>query len=321
LYKAWAAELIGSDHIDSLTPQLVRALGDVDQPTASSARQSARLAILDALIEIGAEIPTSTITGLFSRHPAQALLLANRPGTWSTTLMFDLLARANSDEYWLAIANRLTTGVNPGVGAWLLRDLHMTATIEVEDTGRRVPGGFAGGVIGGIIGSVPTAASQAVWPPLRDYQLRLRPCDGCKLFADGPHPVYYLRGASWQPSEMHNDHSVYVHEYLSRLLSVPPERLPIPLQPKLIHKWTTPENYRIEGSAFLAEQQKGHREVAEQLFLLRHLTTDEWYNARLSLSVKVRDFRSMPTSHCRNCPSKSRMTRDYTDGNTHCIIA
>jgi hypothetical protein len=137
LYKAWTAELIRSDHLDSLTPQLVAALGDEDQPPSGF---EARLAVIDALIEIGAQVPAPIVSSLFSRYPAQALLLANRPGTWSTTLMFDLLARAKSDECWLAIGNRLTTGVNPGVAAWLLRDLRVTATIEVEDTGRRVAG-------------------------------------------------------------------------------------------------------------------------------------------------------------------------------------
>jgi hypothetical protein len=293
LYKAWAAELIRSDHIESLTPQLVVALGDADQP-AVGLESEARLAVLDGLVEIGAEVPALTLRAFFSTYPAQVLLLANRPGTWSTTLMFDLLARANSDESWLAIGNRLTTGNNPGVAAWLLRDLRVTATIEVEDTSRRVPGGFAGGVIGGVIGSVPTAASQAIWPPLRDYQLTLRPCDGCALFADGPHPVYYLCGGSWQAPEIKKDRNVYLHEYLARLLSIQPERLPVLLQPKLIHKWTAPENYRVAGSAFLAEQEKSYREVAKQLFQLRYLTKDEWYNARLSLAVKVHDFRAVP---------------------------
>jgi hypothetical protein len=104
LYKAWAAELIRSDHIESLTPQLVVALGDADQP-AVGLESEARLAVLDGLVEIGAEVPALTLRAFFSTYPAQVLLLANRPGTWSTTLMFDLLARANSDESWLAIGN------------------------------------------------------------------------------------------------------------------------------------------------------------------------------------------------------------------------
>jgi hypothetical protein len=90
------------------------------------------------------------------------------------------------------------------------------------------------------------------------------------------------------------DRNVCVHEYLAVLLSVPPERMPISLQPKLIHKWTTPENYRVAGLAFLAEQEKNYREVAEQLFQLRYLTAEEWYGTRLALAVKIHDYRSMP---------------------------
>jgi len=262
LYRAWAAELI-RDHIDSLTPQLVAALGDEDQMPSGF---EARLAITDALIEIGAQVPAAIVSSLLSRYPAQALLLADRPGTWSTPLMFDLLARAKSDECWLAIANRLTTGVNPGVAAWLLRDLRITATVEVEDGGGRVPGGRLGGVIGGVIGGIVQSVPQAGWPPRRGYDLTLGPCDGCVLLADGPHPVYYLRGRVWRETDRQMDRNVCVHEYLARLLSVPPDRLPISLQPKLIHKWTTPENYRVAGLAFLAEQEKNYREVAEQLF-------------------------------------------------------
>ena len=291
LYKAWAAELIRGDHIDSLTPQLLAALGDEDQPPSGF---EARLALIDALIEIGAQVPAPIVSSLFSRYPAQALLLADRPGTWSTTLMFDLLARAKSDECWLAIGNRLTTGLNPGVAAWLLRDLRVTATIEVEDGGRRVRGVFPGGVIGGIIGVVPSAAPRAGWPPIRGYELTLGPCYSCVLLADGPHPVYYHLAGGWFEPDGRKDRNVYVDEYLARLLSLPPERLPISLQTKLIHKWTTAENYRVAGLAFLAEQEKHYREVAEQLFQLRYLTADEWHSARLSLAVKVHDYRSLP---------------------------
>src|SRR5713101_7978671 len=74
LYKAWAAELIRSDHIDSLTPQLVAALGDEDQLPPGF---EARLPIIDALIEIGAQVPAPIVNSLFSRYPAQALLLAD----------------------------------------------------------------------------------------------------------------------------------------------------------------------------------------------------------------------------------------------------
>jgi hypothetical protein len=251
---------------------------------------------LDALIETGAEVPSSIVAGLFSSYPAQALLLANRPGTWSTGLMFNLLTQAKSDECWLAIGNRLTTGVNPGVAAWLLRDLRITATIEVEDDlyrvrqiGEGIPGGAAGGVIGGIIG----ASSPTVWPLLRGYELTLGRCHGCVLFADGPHPVYYhLRVGNWDEPDNQKDHNVYVHEYLARLLSVPPDRLPISLKPKLIHKWTTPQNYRVAGLAFLAEQEKSSREVEEQLLQLKYLTPEDWY-ARLSLTIRVQDFRTM----------------------------
>jgi hypothetical protein len=295
LYKAWAAELIRSDHIEGLTPQLLAALGDPPQVDAErwSEENRAQLAILDALIEIGASVPAVTVKALFSRYPAQALLLANRPGTWSPELMFGLLRLAKSDECWLAIGNRLTSGINPGVAAWLLRDLRVTASIEVEVQGivGGVPGGIPGGVagceFGGIIGPVP----DGVWPPPSGYELTIGPCDGCAVFADGPNPIYYVRGIDWREPGSCRKRNAYVHEYLARLLSVPPERLPISLQPKLIHKWTTLENYRSSGLAFVAEQEKSFREVAEQLFLLRYLTTEEWQNARLSLAINVSDHR------------------------------
>jgi hypothetical protein len=46
--------------------------------------------------------------------------------------------------------------------------------------------------------------------------------------------------------------------------------------------------------AFLAQQEKNFRAVADELFELRYLTTDEWINARLSLAIKIEDRRSMP---------------------------
>jgi hypothetical protein len=66
LGKAWAAELIRSDHIGSLTPQLVSALGGPPPAGAETETDEdrARLAILDALIEIGSEVHTLIVVSL-----------------------------------------------------------------------------------------------------------------------------------------------------------------------------------------------------------------------------------------------------------------
>jgi hypothetical protein len=305
LYRAWAADIIRRDHLDSLTPQLIDAIGNLDSWPAAGEdvndEDRARFAILDALIELQADVHKSTVLALFSRYPAQALILALRSKSWSVEDAFDLLALAKANEYWLAIVNWLTTGTKPGVAAWLLREVRVKATIVVfEDDGPGpppVPGGIAGGVLGGIIGGNPTPAPSQ-WPDTYNYMLALSSEDNSVLLADGPHPIYYCRVIpGWRIWHQNNDRylngdrNVYLHEYLASLLSTPPESLPIVLEPHLTHKLTSPEKYRAAAAAFVAEQERKFREVVDWLYQGLKLTPLEQFNARLSISVEADDHR------------------------------
>ena len=152
--------MIRRDRLSRLIPDLIDALGDpksIPVPTVpANDDDSARSVILDALIQLSADVPAPISAALFARYPAEATILMSHSSKSAAGPLLEILAQGKTDECWLAAGNLLTGGREPGTAASLLRQLRLEGTVSVSEfSGEiRLPDGVVGGCTGGVIGGV-----------------------------------------------------------------------------------------------------------------------------------------------------------------------
>jgi hypothetical protein len=194
--RAWGAYLAGRNGLDGLEPALVQTLADpalADGPEEKIVRQAA----LDALIRLGAKVPSETLRALPPAFSDEVvILLAGAPADNQAALL-ELFASMVGDNgpatHWLAAGNLLAETKAHGFAALLLRDLKVEADIVVLDwEGDYGFGSNKGGGCGcGFFHKLPEG-----FPPVSYYVLTTEAERDAVVIAPGKHPVFYRRSAS-----------------------------------------------------------------------------------------------------------------------------
>jgi hypothetical protein len=313
LYRAWAAELIRRNNAREMGPALVAALGGVDEFSLGmapnpDAEDSARLSILDALIQVGYPVSKEVSLGLLRRYPAQALILLYRAGCPETATSLFVLQDSSADTAWLLAAECLAA---PGGAIELVKRLHIQGTVQVLDQEKPVWWTGSGlGLLGIYVSSVSGRRSEvdthalnlrSEWPDVFTYTLNLRtnsPGSGVRLTPENAeYEVVYTREYRWTTWrqtdwQRHGDRSEYVLGILARKIGLYRGRpLSLELAPSAKLHWTTAEQYRLDLQAFATEQQRRYGELTSALIERGLLTAAERDQCHLSLEILVDDLR------------------------------
>lgn len=172
LRVAWGAWLARQDHQTALIPLLIEKVEEY-QPTDESQSQTAGrdrhdalLAVLDALIGLGAAVPAQEARKLYPEFAAQSLILLVRSQTDDQSALLDIFENARANWNWLAAGNVLVKTRPPGFASLLLSRFTQHITVSVFDPGHG--GGAAGG---GSECGFSLRAPKALWPAVGLYLL------------------------------------------------------------------------------------------------------------------------------------------------------
>src|SRR6185369_2300822 len=151
LQQAWAAHWIVEEHAANMAPELLRILDDSLPPPAEpttpfSDAEAARLAILDALIQMRERVPLATLEPLVARFPTEVLILAARSSEDNTDLLLRLLERPHSYAAFVAVGNLLTPRRAPGFAVRALKefDAHVEVMVFSPGQDQNLGSGWAG---------------------------------------------------------------------------------------------------------------------------------------------------------------------------------
>lgn len=190
---AWGAFTAGQFHVVSAVPLITSAL---TRPLGGDrvAREAAELTLLDALIQLDAQVPVTVLQPFIARWPVPtSVLLANSTGDRDAVLL--PLVSSTDGFFWQGIANLLLVTRPPGFAARLLTGLRLTLVVHVTNDANL---GF--GVGGGFSSEHSLdAAFAAGFPPLADYRYAVARA-GATVQSVGPRTIYYERRLDTRPT-------------------------------------------------------------------------------------------------------------------------
>lgn len=195
--RAWAAYWIERDRQEEEVPQLLDALASYQASTQAgssgwSDEDSALLAVLDALIQLNADVSPDSAEALYAKFPVQALILLARSPEDARDALLRILDETQSRIDWLAAADLLATDPPAGFAARLLKQISIHATIQVLSPGQGELGSGWGSSCGESLGDGP----RRDWPSVGAYRLAAHQSASSELLAAGENPVYLIRTLS-----------------------------------------------------------------------------------------------------------------------------
>jgi hypothetical protein len=302
--RAWAAYWIGRDAQQQNVPQLLDALNKY-QASAQAASSDwadddfAALVMLDALIELNADVPPDLALALYPKFRARALLLLTRSHHDAREALLGVMDGAKQRIEWLAAADLLAANPPPGFAARLLQNISpIHATIQVLSPGE----GLGGGGLAGDCMGPGAGGPRSGWPPVRIYWLWSDKAVGSELLVGGENPVYWQRKLSQDYSQaaelkydcgnpMNAGPADLSRDLVGQLLGQKKTDFPLQLNPLLRVTWTSPKAYLDEAMPFVLKQEGILRSAEEGLQARGFLTDDEAASAHPALNVQIVDAR------------------------------
>jgi hypothetical protein len=160
--------------------------------TVERGRHDSLLAVLDALIGLGAALPVKEARKLYPEFAAQSLILLLRSRDDAQSALLDIFQSAKANWNWLAAGNALIKKGPPGLAYILLSRITQHITVSVVDRG--VGGGVGSG--GSECGFSPRGPKSG-WPAVGLYWLtqfpERMPGLPTTFLVDGDTTVYYWR--------------------------------------------------------------------------------------------------------------------------------
>lgn len=311
--QAWGAYLVLRDRRTEAIPALLAMLARYpvieERATQADADQhDAMLGVLDALIQFGADVPSTDAQRIYPEFPVQSLILLSRSPEDTAPALLDIFRTEFKTERrwpaaWLAAGNLLLERRAGGFAAAVVQGMtvHALVTVTEPHTG----GGFGGGLL--CCGLGGSAKPKAGWPPLGVYAfggcgVDLQP--GATVLAPGTDPAYYYRqvNASYHadgvpPGCCRPDEDLVRQHYLTALLSSSPDQPPVRAHVSHTIMWQGVEDYRGELTAWIAEQQRVFAELARRLGEQGLLSGEDVKALRPALQIHVWEQRpsSQPT--------------------------
>jgi hypothetical protein len=300
--QAWGAYVVLRDRHTEAIPDLlamVAAFPVVEQPAAQADvdQHDAMLGVLDALIQLGVQVPACDAQRIYPEFPVQSLILLSRSQEDTAP---SLLAIFKSEPpwpaAWLAAGTLLLERHTEGFAATVVAGMTVHAQVTVTEPGA----GGGGGGSASCCGAAFPAKPKAGWPPLGVYVFggcgnRSQP--GATLLAGGTDPAYYHRevNASYQVGASGCcgvDRDLVRQHYLTTLLSDSAERPPVRAYVSHTIVWQGLDAYRGELAAFIAEQQHVFAELARRLGEQSLLSEEDAKTLRPRLQLQVGDQRA-----------------------------
>jgi hypothetical protein len=290
---AWGGYLAAENRVHEAEGWLRRALLRTRSRT-SEAHDLAALALLDALIRIGATVPAHELGPYLRGDTIEAviILLARSPRAAGPILLAFLREADRATPAWLAAGNVLAQHPTAGFAAIVLEQLQLDVDIMVEDPtaprGEFPFSGRGGTSCGG--GHIPEG-----FPPIAAWVFISEARGGALRIAAGRFPVWAVRrlvrtsrGWPCRWGIVNDEHEVRVG-WLATLLG--DERPAIERRVRHRLAWTSPQACREQIVAWRAACAAAWRDVRNRLLERGHLSREECERLRPRLSVIVRDRR------------------------------
>jgi hypothetical protein len=155
---------------------------------AASQEHAYVLALFDALIESGRNVPADLLRPFATRWRDEVIILLCR-STENEDDLLNMRAEPLNEAQWLAVGNSLLKLRSSKFFVRTLEQTHVTHKFIVVS---EEAGGFGGGSGGGGVSDGSRQLPKG-FPPIGLYQLVTFPAEGYALVAKGPRNVYFRR--------------------------------------------------------------------------------------------------------------------------------
>lgn len=299
--QAWGAFLVLRDRQMQLIPDLLKILSTY-RPTsgpdaaAEKDRDDALSEVLDALIQLNADVPGPESAKIYSWFPNQSLILLARSRQNTTSTLLKIFQTERELFRWLAAGNLLLTRRAAGFAAAVLEGLIVQATVLVHDPNQG--GGRGGGPLSCWYFEVPP--SRAGWPEIGTYLISRASEAPASVLAEGTYPVYFDRevntGAVFKlinrAAGCHLDQNLVRQQYLDPLLATFSEKAILRAHLDYSTEWQGKESYTKDVLNFVQEEQQTFSRVVRELASKGLLLPGEAKIAHLNLDIRIWDART-----------------------------
>ncbi len=277
---AWGAYLAAEGQQKDLIPAIL--------PLLKLDNSGVRLAAIDALIRLDADVPEEDLAPLLSGYwlDSTLILLSEDPKKHASFLM-SLLDREMEGRQWDALNSILLAAPPPGYAARLLRDssLRFTVCVQFENP---CPGRM---VIDGVPSLRRPPESPPGFPPQSLYMVGDEAQGVPSSLATGSHPVTYARTGYRTPyavtfnlpAERDADRWLYL-----TLLAGQGAKMPDSIQ---VFSWISPTHFQADAAQFLGSVNNVVSRVRQALLARGFLTAQEARSAP-KLEVQMLDQRA-----------------------------
>jgi hypothetical protein len=258
--------------------------------------RDAMTAVLDALIQLNAEVPAATLRNLaLDFENAVAVILARMPIEESGPLSLEFYRspiRANSTLQYVSAA-LLALHPRSGFAGKLLGDIKVRAAVVVI-----LPGGPSegSGSIGDCFGS--SKPRHDGWPESGQYKLSGEMSNGATLLVAGTEPIYVNRVESsrYLGDTCDGSGGFYLgaaqrRDFIAEMLGVASEAIPWKTDPRRDIEFESFQQFHGELLTFIDEQQQMYRATAEELEARGLLDPTEVSQSLPQMDVDLTDAR------------------------------
>ncbi len=302
---AWAAHFVLVEKRTSFLPALEQLASKALKSKADYQTRRALLAELDAIDQLGGEIPTADIAALDHMLAWQAHLLAGKPWEEALPIWQKLFKPETGEIDYQAqriAAEMLARHAAPGFAVQLLSSIQVHATIIVHDANLSGGIGYRSSCCGsGLRGDPlpwPSVAALYLFEPRK---ISDAPPPGSTVFVGEPNPIYLVRTekqGNWPTAGCDTGIRPLNDRNRSRLTGVllggvgaspfPEEQVQIDIL------FSDREAYRARVAAFVDEQQRNFDAVGRTAEHAGLLTEMERQKLKLAIELYLIDSRISP---------------------------
>jgi hypothetical protein len=302
--RAWGAYVVLRDRRTEAIPDLLAMVAgfpvveevatqtDVDQ-------HDAMLGVLDALIQLGAQVPAGDAQRLYPEFPVQSLILLTRSQEDTTPAFLQIFkSERRWPAAWLVAGALLVERRAEGFPQAVVEGMTVHALVMVTEAGSGSR--LGGGSMCCLGGGLPRLKNE--WPPVGVYAFDS--CgeslhSGAMVLAGGTDPAYYSRQvtATYQSAGgsgcgCNPDQDLVREHYLTEMLSDSSERPPVRAHVSHTIAWQDLNTYRSELVNFIGDQKHMFAELARRLGENGLVSATDAKSIRPKLDIRVWDQRA-----------------------------
>jgi hypothetical protein len=296
---AWGAYFAGENQDRTALAPMIAFVDAWQPPKGDSDKDGnqnkmAMTEVLDALIQLKAQVSPEGVAEVAKAFPEQASILAARLPLDEAAPLLECWYAKREDVKRPVLpriaAMLLAKGPPEGFAASVLAEAHERYSIMVVDPG--VGGGFGGSSLCGTGIKLPTPG----WPPLYQYRLEENGSDpeAAPLIEGGGDRVTYRRtqeGGSCRSIEALDDRTR--HALLAEMLGVKSDAMSWQPWNREWYAWEGGRGYLLHLGELVDGQETSFRDTVAELEARGFLSPSEAAKVRPTLTVAVRDERGV----------------------------